>query len=624
MSPTRAERPPRAAGADGVAASVAGASLARSGGAGTGGAAGPGVGVPIRPYGRPRLVRGIFPAALVGGLALSCGVALTTTAGWLIVKAAERPQILTLLAAIVLVRAFGIARPALRYVERVRSHDAALAYLAEERAETYRRLIPLTPARLGRRSRGDILAGVVDDLDDIAYAQVRVVVPLVALAVTGLLATFVTALFLYPAIPVVLSQIGCTLLVAWGEFHVERRAHRAVVAARAEVSRLTTLTTSHAAELAAIGAGPQALAWLDAAQRDLSAALVRQGRGRAVGVAAMPVLTVGHAIVMAAVCAPWVPALSPAIAAFLVLVPVAMGEVVAGIPDAVGALARARSAGRRLDRLLGQLPAVKNAVEAVDPVEAVGHEPSIPASAAGSTPESESGGGGQPESAPLLALNSVTASWDGQRAALPRLSYCFPAGRRVAVVGPNGSGKSTLLAVLSRHLDPDGGSYTFDGVDVTKLPLPRTRERLAVVGDEPHVFSTTLRENLRFARPNAADADLEQALRLAGLQGWYAALPDGLDTALGASARGVSGGERARLAIARALLSKRPVLLLDEPVAHLDHPTAMAVLADLWEATGGRTVVLVAHRPEGIEAVDEVLRLGRPDHAAAPPVSGPR
>ena len=134
--------------------------------------------------------------ALVGGLALTCGVALTTTAGWLIVAASYKPQILTLLAAIVLVRAFGIARPALRYAERIRSHDAALSFLARERAATYSRLIPLTPARLGRRSRGEVLAGVVDDLDDIAYAQVRSVVPVVALLVTGALAAFANALFL--------------------------------------------------------------------------------------------------------------------------------------------------------------------------------------------------------------------------------------------------------------------------------------------------------------------------------------------------------------------------------------------------------------------------------------------
>lgn len=602
-----------------------------------------------RPHRRPRVVAGIMPAALVGGLALSCGVALTTTAGWLIVTASYRPQILTLLAAIVLVRAFGIARPALRYAERVRSHDAALRFLAEERAETYRRLIPLTPARLGRRSRGDILAAVVDDLDDIAYAQVRVVVPVVALAVTGLLAALVASLFLVAATVVVLSQVVCTLLIGWWEFHVERRAHRELVAARAEVSRLTALMAGNAPELAAIGAGPQALTWLDDAQREVLAALTRQGRGRACGVAAMPLVTVVHTCLMAAVCQPWIPALAPALAAFLLLIPVALGEVVAGIPDAVGALARAQSAARRLDHLLDQPAAVKD--PATDPTLATaaqgrGRQAATAGNdAAADRPDASAGGrsdasaddrpderpddrapGAEPIDVPPgpdLAVAGVTASWDGLRLALPRTSQRFPAGRRVAVVGPNGSGKSTLLAVLARHLDPVSGSYTMDRVDVTTMPLDVARERLAVVDDEPHVFATSLRENLRFARPGAEDASLERALRLAGLHSWYAALPGGLDAPLGATGRGVSGGERTRLALARALLSRRPVLLLDEPVAHLDHPTAVAVLADVWEATGGRTVILVAHRPEGIEEVDEVVRLGGPERGAAAPLAGP-
>ena len=559
----------------------------------------------VRPFSRGRLVPGILPAALLGGLALACGVALTTTSGWLIVAASYHPQILTLLAAIVLVRAFGIARPALRYAERIRSHDAALASLAEERAATYARLVPLTPARLGRRSRGDVLAGVVDDLDDIAYAQVRVVVPMVALLVSGLLAAFANALILLPAAAVTLSDLICTLLVARLGYAAERRAQGAVVEARAEVARLTTLITDNAPELAAIGADRQALGWLRTAQDALTGAVARQGRGRALGVAAMPLVTLAHTAVMAAVVAYWSRAGLPApLGAFLVLTPVALGEVVAAVPDAAGALARARSAGRRLDRLLGQRPAVK-------PTPTLGLDES-PAELPNGT------------AAPDLTFHRVTASWDGDRAALVRLNARVKPGDRVGVVGPNGSGKSTVLAVLARHLDPASGMYAMDAVDVLRIPLAEARGLLAVVDDEPHVFASTLRENLRFARPEASDAELTRALALAGLGAWYAALPGGLDTPLGATGQGVSGGERARLAVARALLSQRPVLLLDEPVAHLDRPTALAVLRDLWEASSGRSVVLVAHREEGLDDVDTLLRLGPPEDAPPPPVAGPR
>ena len=122
---------------------------------------------------------GIRWAAVIGGLAWASGIALTATSGWLVVAASHQPVILTLLAVIVAVRAFGIARPVLRYAERVRSHDAALELLAGRRVAAYRALVPLTPARLGRRSRAEVLTGAVDDLEDLVFAQVRVVVPVI-------------------------------------------------------------------------------------------------------------------------------------------------------------------------------------------------------------------------------------------------------------------------------------------------------------------------------------------------------------------------------------------------------------------------------------------------------------
>ena len=538
--------------------------------------------------GRPRLVPGILPAAVLGGLALACGVALTATSGWLIVAASFEPPILTLLVAIVLVRAFGIARPALRYLERVRSHNAALSFLAEERARTFDALIPLTPARLGRRARGDVLAGVVDDLDDIASAQVRVVTPLVALAVTGVLATGVAAAVLLPAAPVVGSAVLWALVVGAAGYRLERSGQSALVEARARVGSVTALLADRRVELQAVGAQAQALGWLEAAQGELSRAIARQSYGRAVGALGMPLVTLAHTLAMAAVVAPWVRGGLPTpLAALLLLLPVALGEVVSGVPDAVGALARARSAGRRVSALLSAKPAV------TDP-----------------TAEWRAPGVGLSDRPPTLHLRGVCAAWEERRRAVGPVDLTAEPGRLIGVVGPNGCGKSTMLAVLARHLDPTAGRYDVDDSDVRTLPLEEVRERLAVVDDEPHIFSSTLRENLRLARPGCPDDDIVAALRLAGLGGWFAGLPQALDTPLGADGQGVSGGERARLAIARALLSRRPVMLLDEPVAHLDHPTALAVLRDLREAGTGRSIVLVTHRLEGLEGADQVLRLG--------------
>nr|WP_238705876.1 ABC transporter ATP-binding protein [Serinicoccus chungangensis] len=177
-------------------------------------------------------------------------------------------------------------------------------------------------------------------------------------------------------------------------------------------------------------------------------------------------------------------------------------------------------------------------------------------------------------------------------------------GDRLRLVGPNGAGKSTALAVLARHLDPEQGHYVVSGSDedddpgaaqdVRGLDLDQTRALLAVVDDEPHAFAGSVRANLVLASPGATDAEVIDALEAVDLGGWCATLPDGLDTAL----TGLSGGERSRLALARALLSRRPVVLLDEPTAHLDDATAQRCLGGLLDRMdSGKAVVLVSHGP---------------------------
>jgi ABC-type transport system involved in cytochrome bd biosynthesis fused ATPase/permease subunit len=164
---------------------------------------------------------------------------------------------------------------------------------------------------------------------------------------------------------------------------------------------------------------------------------------------------------------------------------------------------------------------------------------------------------------------------------------------------------------LARALDPASGSYRLGEQDAQLLDLGQARQVFAVLDDEPHLFASTLRANLELARPGAGDPDLLEALERAGLAQWLAELGQGLDTVIGTGGRGVSGGERARLGLARALLSKRPVLLLDEPVAHLDHATADAVMGDLTHSANGRSVIMVSHRRDGLAGFDRVIDLSR-------------
>jgi ATP-binding cassette subfamily C protein CydCD len=213
-------------------------------------------------------------------------------------------------------------------------------------------------------------------------------------------------------------------------------------------------------------------------------------------------------------------------------------------------------------------------------------------------------------SSTALEVRSVRAGWDRDATALHDLSTGVQPGERLAVVGPSGSGKSTLAALLLRFLDPARGEIVLGGADLRDLSLDDVRGTIGIVDDDPHVFATTLAENVRLARPGASDAEVEEAVRQARLGPWLDSLPDGLDTWLGDGHAQVSGGERARIAIARSLLARQPVLVLDEPTAHLDHATAVELAREILTGPRERSIVWITHEHEGLDLVDRVLDLG--------------
>jgi ABC-type multidrug transport system fused ATPase/permease subunit len=183
------------------------------------------------------------------------------------------------------------------------------------------------------------------------------------------------------------------------------------------------------------------------------------------------------------------------------------------------------------------------------------------------------------------------------------------AGRTVALVGRSGAGKSTLADVLLRFLPYQGGSVTLDGVEIDDMCGDEYRRVIGLVSQDAHIFDTTLEENLRLARRDATYEELRSALGRARLLDWTEGLPAGLGTRVGAQGARISGGQRQRLALARALLAQFPVLVVDEPGEHLDTSTADALVADLLDTTPQQAVLLITHRLAGLEAVDEVIVL---------------
>ena len=209
-----------------------------------------------------------------------------------------------------------------------------------------------------------------------------------------------------------------------------------------------------------------------------------------------------------------------------------------------------------------------------------------------------------------ITLHDATVRYqpDGPPA-LDRVSLDLPPGRRVALVGANGAGKSTVAAVLMRFCELSGGAALLNGHDLASYAADDVRTLIGGCPQDPHLFDATIRDNLRLARPGATDEDLEAAAARARLLAWIRSLPQGWDTPVGTHGAAVSGGERQRLALARAFLADPALLILDEPTAHLDPDSRQVLTADLLHATEGRAVLFITHEPDGLDQVDQIVVL---------------
>jgi thiol reductant ABC exporter CydC subunit len=521
----------------------------------------------------------------LGAATVLCGVGLMATAGYLISRAAERPAVLSLTVAIVCVRFFGLTRPLARYFERLASHDLALRVLGRARVRVYERIEPIAPAQLEGYRRGDLLSRLVADVDSLQNLHLRGVgPPLVALA-AGAVSVAVTAAFLPAAAIVLLVGLvvgGIAVPAIAGS--LGRWAGTFQAAARGELSAELVETVRGAAELTVYGAVDDRLRRLRRADRTLvrlaRRAALADGAGDGLRLLVTGVTVAG--VLVVAVSAHAAGNLDRVLIAMLALLALAVFEVVQPLAQAARERAETLAAGERILELTDREPAI---VDPLDPAP-------LPAAPFG------------------VALEGVSARYSpDEPLVLDCLDLRLDPGRRVALVGPSGAGKTTVVNLLVRFLDPESGRVTLGGRDLREYRQEDVRRAVAVAGQDSHLFSTTIRENVRLGREGATDDEIEDALRRARILGWVRRLPDGWDTLVGAEGRELSGGQRQRLVVARALLANAPVLVLDEPTAHLDSPTAERLLEDVLDAAAERTVLLITHRPEGLDRMDEVVRL---------------
>lgn len=525
------------------------------------------------------------------GLGASLGVAaqlsslgLLLTSGWLVVRAAEQPPVLYLIVAITSVRMFGVARAALRYAERLLTHDAALARGVDDRVRAYRALARTMPAA-GAMRRGDVVRTVVSDVETVQDGLLRLRLPWISAVVASAVTVAVVSLVLPAAGLVLALYAGGVLLVA--RVLVPRLADGGTGSG----SGAATSVAGNVTEL--VLAAPDLVAYGSARGRDATVhaavdALALQDRRRAWagGVGSLVVLLGGAACVLATALVTADAGLAGPLVGVLVLAPI-------GLVDVLDAVAEAERLRPRVDAARARLSALE---AATDP---------MPAPAA--------------DAAPLgfdLELQDVTLGWD--RDLVRGVTAHVGEGGVLVVTGPSGAGKSTLAATLSRLVEPRAGTVRLGGADLLDLTREQVRGVVGWMQQDAVLFDTTVRENLRVADPGASDDLVWRTLGRVRLADTVASWPDGLDTVLGEGGAVLSGGERQRIALARMLLAGHRVLVLDEPTEHLDAPTARALLDDVDALAPEHTLVIVSHAPEVVARYDHRLDLG----ASLAPVEG--
>nr|WP_156808225.1 thiol reductant ABC exporter subunit CydC [Actinomyces sp. oral taxon 849] len=541
-------------------------------------------------------------AVLAGTAGMASAVALSGVAAWLIARASQMPDVVALGVAPVAVRLFGVSRSVLRYCERLVSHDTALRGMGALRTRLYEALAAARTDTVAGLRRGDVLARVGSDIDAVGDLVVRAYLPATVAAVLGAATSVGVGLVYWPA---GLILATCLLLSGLGAPLATIRSARMAEQARqrqaTELSAEVLAVLEGAPELMVCGRLADSMHQVASREENLvhlrDRAAVPAAIAAALDVAAMGMAVVGNLVIgVGAVAAG---RLAPVWLAVIVLVPLAAFEAISALGPASVQLVRSAGAACRIVELIETAETSASAGAAVCP-----DARKLP------TPSAHG---------PRLRARNLSVGWPGGPVVAEGIDLDLRVGSRVAIVGPSGIGKSTLLATLAGLLEPRGGTLTLDGVPPWQVARSQAAARVCLTAEDAHVFHTNVLENLRVARGDVTPAEARQLLDQAGLGDWLEALPDGVETVVGTDAATLSGGERRRLLLARALAAPAPLMLLDEPGEHLDATTADRLVADLLTvgARQGRGTLLVTHRLSSLAHADEVLVMGRPPQTNA-------
>ena len=527
---------------------------------------------------------GFALSLLLGVTALSAAIALGGTAAWLIARASQQPPVLYLTVAATSVRLFGVSRALARYLSRLASHKVALTGMDNLRNNLYDELAGAPGTKLSSLRRGDLMTRAGADVDEVGNVVVKTLLPalvaaIVGVGTVGVITIISPAAGLILAISLVVSGVIAPALIA----RSVRLAESQGADARTDIAATSLAILEGATELSMAGTLERARRSLSESEAALSAALARSARlsafARGLDVCAMGVAVIGALLIGIPQTTSGV--LAQVLLAVIVLVPLSAFEGVTELTPAAAQLVRSAQAATRICSLLEE--------------EAPAQSHDIP------------------EGPTVIEARDLAIGWPGGPTLATGISLMLRPGSSLAIVGPSGIGKTTLLATLTGIIPPKSGSALINGVPAWGADRDQLTSRVTMTAEDAHVFATTIYENLRVARASLTRDEASELLSRAGLAQWVQSLPDGLDTVIGSGGTTVSGGERRRLLMARALAAPAPIMALDEASEHLDAATADRLMETLLTRSAERATLVVTHRLSALDQADHVIVLSAPE-----------
>lgn len=485
------------------------------------------------------------------------------------------------------VRGLAIGRTISRYFERLVTHDATFRVLANLRIAVFSKLIPLSPAGLNRYRHSELLNRLVADVDTLDTLYLNLLSPFIS-AIMVILFMGIGLSFVSPLLAWVICGSLVVLLLIFPTlfYHLGRKLGKIAIQSRATYRSQFIEWIQLNGEFLLFGVLSKATDRLKQTEQQW---LKAQSYESQLGGLSNALLMFINGILVTAVIYLSAAAINvpqadnpEALIALVVFCVLASLEILMPIGMAFLHLGQVIEAAERISEITAQQLTVQfNGTAQWKQTEA---------------------------NQPLISFNQVSFSYSPEHEqVLNHISFEIKKGERIAILGKTGSGKSTIFQLLTRNYDATSGEILLNGCNIKDYPEKTLRQQIAVLSQRVHIFSNTLRENLRFGNPQATDEALSEALAKVNLS--YLLEEQGLDLWLGEGGRPLSGGEQRRLGLARLLLSTADILLLDEATEGLDRDTEQQILKQILSHTQGKTLLMITHRLNGLEQFDRVYRI---------------